>query len=246
MSIVKTTEEFSTRRKVRYGAGRGDSPLKSYSLSSSTALSPHKTFFAEDISGNTAYFIEFNIGEFQFDEITIRTEGQRLIVQGKSKVNDKGGDELSRDFKRDFTLPSNVDPYSIKAQLDEATRVLSLIGQLVPLKSTSAQNSAPISSQESANLKVGSIRENRASDHIEYEIYLGNELQNGQPNIELNGYNNLVIRVNSKNWDTHGDYDFQLTRQIKLPTNADAHQISHGIDIRRSLLLIKLPLKSVF
>lgn len=245
MSIVKTTEEFSSRRKIRYGAGRGDSPLKSYSLSSSAALSPHKTFFAEDISGNTAYFIEFNIGEFQFDEITIRTEGQRLIVQGKSKVNDEGGDELKREFKRDFTLPVNVDPYSIKAQLDEATRVLSLIGQLIQFKQTT-KSTESTAHDSSVNLKVGSIKENRASDHIEYEIYLGNELQNGQPNIELNGYNNLVVRVNSKSWDTFGDYDFQLTRQIKLPSNADAHQISHGIDTRRSLLLIKLPLKSVF
>jgi HSP20 family molecular chaperone IbpA len=244
MSIVKTTEEFSSRRKIRYGAGRGDSPLKSYSLSSSAALSPHKTFFAEDISGNTAYFIEFNIGEFQFDEITIRTEGQRLIVQGKSKVNEDGGDELKREFKRDFTLPANVDPYSIKAQLDEATRVLSLIGQLVPLKSTTKSTESSLI--DSTNLKVGSIKENRASNHIEYEIYLGSELQNGIPNIEINGYNNLIVRVISKGWDTFGDYDFQLTRQIKLPTNADAHQISHGIDTRRSLLLIKLPLKSVF
>ena len=76
-TIVKTTEEFSTRRKVRYGAGDlGKGQTYSLSPSSiSASLSPHKSFYGADQDGNNAYFIEFNIGDFNFDEITIRTEG---------------------------------------------------------------------------------------------------------------------------------------------------------------------------
>ena len=43
---------------------------------------------------------------------------------------DEDSEELSREFTRDFTLPGNVDQYSIKAQLEETTRQLTLIGQL--------------------------------------------------------------------------------------------------------------------
>lgn len=77
MSIVKTTEEFSTRRKVRYGAG--ESTTSKYPLTSSSvnaSLSPHKSFYGRDSDGVDAYFIEFNIGDFNFDEISIRTEGK--------------------------------------------------------------------------------------------------------------------------------------------------------------------------
>lgn len=79
-TIVKTTEEFSTRRKVRYGAGSTNEATgtKPYSLTPSivnATLSPHKCHYGKDQDGNDAYFIEFNIGDFNFDEITIRTEG---------------------------------------------------------------------------------------------------------------------------------------------------------------------------
>ena len=76
MSIVKTTEEFSSRRKVRYGGG--DSTRSNYPLTSSSvnaSLSPHKASYGRDSEGAEAYFIEFNIGDFNFDEISIRTEG---------------------------------------------------------------------------------------------------------------------------------------------------------------------------
>ncbi len=79
MSVVKTTEEFSSRRKVRYGgppdASSSSSSCTPRSSSTNASFSPHKYFYAKDQDGNNAYFIEFNIGDFNFDEITIRTEG---------------------------------------------------------------------------------------------------------------------------------------------------------------------------
>ena len=78
-TTVKTTEEFSSRRKLRYGASGelGKSPMYSLSPSSvSASISPHKYHYGKDQDGNEAYFIEFNIGDFNFDEISIRTEGR--------------------------------------------------------------------------------------------------------------------------------------------------------------------------
>lgn len=63
-----------------------------------------------------------------------------MIVQGKAKADDE---EICREFTRDFALPKNVDQYSIKAQLEETTRVLTLVGQVEDSASrrTSASNS---------------------------------------------------------------------------------------------------------
>ena len=85
MSRVVTCEEFSTRRKIR---GTGPSTLGTTSvdflkakqypltpLSINASLSPHKAYYDKDQEGNNCYYIEFNIGNFQFDEISIRTEG---------------------------------------------------------------------------------------------------------------------------------------------------------------------------
>ena len=241
MSVVKTTEEFSTRRKVRYGVPSDNSTL-SASRANNASFSPHKYFYAKDQDGNDAYFIEFNIGDFNFDEITIRTEGKRLIVKGKSESKDPAKEEFSREFTRDFTLPSNVDPYSIKAQLDEATRQLSLIGQLTYEPKSTA--SSITSSTVDRNAKIGSIREIQSGNRsIDYEIYLGNEFKDGKSTIELSGYNALTIRVVKSDWDKYGDVNLELKRQIKLPPNANAQNIEQGIDSYLAILIVKVPLK---
>lgn len=261
MSIVKTTEEFSSRRKVRYGGGDSTPPSK-YPLTSSSvnaSLSPHKSFYGRDSDGTEAYLIEFNIGDFNFDEISIRTEGRRLIVQGKSRV-DRGKEELSREFTRDFTLPSNVDQYSIKAQLDEATRLLTLIGRVKQAVSNGAasnsggdylstMNSLSLSSSSGSSdwvtqsTKIGSVHEARGHRTIDYEVYLGQELKDGSVNIEISGYNTLAIRVSKSDWDKYGDFAFELKRQIKLPPGTDSHNIEHGIDPRTACLFVKVPIK---
>lgn len=300
MSRIVTTEEFTTRRKIRgtgphAGGGASTDFLRSKQypltpLSVNASLSPHKAYYERDADDVKCYFIEFNIGKFQFDEISIRTEGQhRLIVQGKSKVDD---DEICREFTRDFCLPKNVDQYSIKAQLEETTRVLTLIGQVEPGSSrttstaTSLAGSVPTSALSShanmrslmedsiisehsnantinaastssvdgisygatqvknpPNHKLGSIKESRSTECIDYEIYLGDELKNGQVNLEMVGFNTLVVKVVSSDWDTSGDYNLELKRQIKLPAGADSQHTQHGLDPVSALLLIKVPFK---
>lgn len=288
MSRIVTTEEFTTRRKIRgsgpHGGVSSSADLlrnKQYPLtplSVNASLSPYKAYYDRDVDGVKCYYIEFNIGNFQFDEISIRTEGQhRLVVQGKSKAD---ADDICREFTRDFSLPKNVDQYSIKAQLEETTRILTLIGQVEgPSRTTSAATSAVGSVagsavSSSANMrslmddsivsehstastlnepsssaftnihkKLGSIKEMRTNEFIDYEIYLGEELKDGQVHLEMVGYNTLVVKVVSSDWDTSGDYNLELKRQIKLPIGVDSQHTQHGVDPVSALLLIKVPFK---
>jgi hypothetical protein len=85
-TVVKTCEEFSSRRKVRYGFGDSSSPSglrdkPTYSLTPSSvnaSLSPHKVYYTKDGDENAVYVIEFNIGNFEFQEIVIKTEGKYI------------------------------------------------------------------------------------------------------------------------------------------------------------------------
>lgn len=313
-TVVKTCEEFTSRRKIRYGGGSSTSSnidaFKSSGFGTLTAssvnasLSPHKSYYGRDQDDVPCYYIEFNIGEFQFDEITIRTEDhRRLVVQGKSKCSDS--DDISREFTRDFTLPSNVDQYSIRAQLEETTRQLTLIGQLTEsaisqvnntanehlkggsletttaaltsaMQSTSlasstksAYSSSALASSASSSTrssfstaatdtnnsftaerksafnstsKIGSMVETRQTNGVEYEIYLGSELRDGQVNLEMVGYNTLIARVIKSDWDKHGDFSVECKRQIKLPYGTNPQNAEHGI-LPSGNLLIKIPYK---
>ena len=161
---MRTTEEFSSSRKIRYGLGASkddtnnkspSTPLSSAGRYTSPSLTPHKHFYGVDATdGQRTYYIEFNIGAFAFDEISIRTEGngQRLVVQGASKLGDEHqSEEIKREFKREFTLPADVDPNTIKAQVDESTRLLTLSGKCRPPRAASAaptDSTAPPASTE--------------------------------------------------------------------------------------------------
>lgn len=178
-----------------------------------------------------------------------------MIVQGKSKI-DHGKEELSREFTRDFTLPNNVDQYTIKAQLDEGTRLLSLIGRVKETSSSSSTNnntttttttlSSSSGSEWATNqnsTKIGTVRESRGSNTSDYEVYLGQELKDGNVSIEISGYNTLVIRVSKSDWDKYGDFGIELKRQIKLPSGANPQNIEHGVDSRTATLFVKVPIK---
>ena len=178
-----------------------------------------------------------------------------MIVQGKSK-NDQDEDEVSKEFTRDFTLPTNVDQYSIKAQLEETTRQLTLIGQIidytslekdekdnVSVYSSSSSSGTETVSSISNNNKFGSIKEIKTSTGIDYEIYLGNELKDGQVTLEIIGYSTLIIRVIKSDWDKFGDFSLELKRQIKLPINVDPQHTEHGVDVKNGNLIIKVPFK---
>lgn len=294
MSRIVTTEEFTTRRKIRgtgpHGAAAGSSTsslrAKQYPLtplSVNASLSPYKAYYERDADDINHYYIDFNIGNFKFDEITIRTEGQhRLIVQGKSEPDE---DDIGREFTRDFTLPKNVDQYSIKAQLEETTRILTLVGQVEDAASrrTTAANSlagsavnshsnirsmmddsivseasvaaseVSMSSSSTGTIgggggvllnRIGSIKETKLPEHIDYEIYLGEELKDGQVNLEMVGQSTLVVKVTSSDWDKSGDFNLELKRQIKTHGNADLQHTQHGVDSASKILLIKVPFKS--
>jgi len=237
-TITKTVEEFSSRRKIGYGMGASDQPQ--YTLTPSTAaLSPHKHFYGKDQDGNEAYFVEFNIGDFSFDEISIRTEGHRLIVQGRSKLNTPAAANYSREFTRDFTLPAEVDQFSIKAQLDEVTRKLSLIGQVIdaPVSQTS------LGSSSSSSCKLGSIKEKSTSSGIDYEIFVGFDLKDGSVNIEAPTDSALVVRVTKKDSDKYGDATLELKRTIKLAADANINAIEQGLNPRTAICHIKVPRK---
>ncbi len=162
-----------------------------------------------------------------------------MIVKGESQLKDGAKEQVSSEFTRDFTLPSDVDSYSIKAQLDEATRQLSLIGNVSDKKE-------PQSTSLSSGFMdaiVGSVRETQTTKSIDYEIYLGKDFKDGRSTIELSGYNTLTIKVSKTDFDRYGELNLELKRQIKLPSNANAHNIEHGIDAFGATLIVKVPLK---
>jgi hypothetical protein len=133
-------------------------------------------------------------------------------------------------------LPNNVDHKTLKAQLEEATQVLTLVAKL---KSGNEVNPAILVPK----LKVGQIKEIKTDAAIFYELYLGDEFKEGEVVLELTSHNNLNIKVSKNGWDSYGDFGVELKRQMKLPSNANTKDIEQTFDSRNAILRIKVPLK---
>lgn len=279
MSYTKTISEFSSSRKIRYGDGknRRSAPTDISTLRTAAnsrlpltyedAIQQHTASFSKDANNNEIYVIEFQIGTFNFDELTIKTETNRLTVQGKSKTREGDDDELCREFKREFKLPKEVDEKTVKAELDEKTRQLKLVGQVqrqIEQQETSsrvnaatqqqsftsmssdkfaAESCQSFNSHASSCVSIGNVKEAKSTNLLEYEIYLGNELKDGEVVFEVPNKTTLNIRIIKIGSDANGDFNLELKREIRLPSGCKLNNIDHGVDSRTKTLIIKVPLE---
>jgi HSP20 family molecular chaperone IbpA len=248
MSVNRTVTEFTSRRKIIHGVGAGENNNQRQtstagaaggSLQSEAATSQHKTYFTRnDDDGSENYIILFNIGEFNFDELNIRTEGQKLFVQGHQQQT-HSPDLLTKEFKREFKLPHDVDSNSIKAHLNEQTRELKLTGRILKESDKLNPHSNGSSNVLLLNTKIGEIKEKLSSNSIDFEIYLGEQLNDGQIIFEVPNLVTLNVRCIKTEQDGFGSFNLELKREIKLPNGAKLNNISHSID--NGILFIQVP-----
>jgi hypothetical protein len=57
-----------------------DGVLRPFASRQNEALPPHKAYYSKDKDGASAYFIEFNVGNFKTDEMTIKVEGGSSFI----------------------------------------------------------------------------------------------------------------------------------------------------------------------
>jgi len=69
-----------------------------------------------DENGTKKFKLEYSIGNFDPEEISVKTEGHTLRVHALRDKND-GGHREHKEFKRDCTIPANVDPEAITSHL---------------------------------------------------------------------------------------------------------------------------------
>lgn len=67
-------------------------------------------------NGTRKFKLEYSIGNFDPEEISVKTEGHTLRVHALRDKND-GGHREHKEFKRDCTVPANVDPEAITSHL---------------------------------------------------------------------------------------------------------------------------------
>ncbi len=83
----------------------------------------HKSYVEDTESGGKVYKIEFDIGDFQQNELQISTKGKGLVIKGGREVK-AGSSTETKTFNRELTVPDYVDLEAMTAFLldKKATR----------------------------------------------------------------------------------------------------------------------------
>lgn len=72
--------------------------------------------FVTDPEGNKKFSLRFNCSKFKPEEITIKTQDNRLTVHA-IHVEESQGRKLHKEFTREYSLPANVDPSQLTSHL---------------------------------------------------------------------------------------------------------------------------------
>ena len=111
--------------------------------------------------------------------------------------------------------------------------MLTLVGQIKAKENMKVFFNAPPP-------RLGTIRESKKGNLVEYEIYVGEVLANGQCKLDLADGRSLKILVFKKEFDDYGEQNYELKREIKLPSYVEMRNIKHEIDRDASNLYIKV------
>ncbi|CAF1300097.1 unnamed protein product [Rotaria sp. Silwood1] len=87
-------------------------------LNSASASAAHRSFIEEDNDGRKKYKIQFDIGDFRPDELSVKVEGRMLIVKGDRQVK-VGNATESKQFNRELTLPEFIDVKILQSYLSD-------------------------------------------------------------------------------------------------------------------------------
>ncbi|ESO02197.1 hypothetical protein HELRODRAFT_106514 [Helobdella robusta] len=94
------------------------SPGNSSSSSSLLEKMDLQGMFYDVKDGTKVFRVSFDVSQFSPDEINVKTQDNKLIVQAKHE--EKGGDKtISREFSRQVDIPSNVDPLKLQSTLSK-------------------------------------------------------------------------------------------------------------------------------
>ena len=88
---------------------------------------------------------------------------------------------------------------------------------------------------------IGSIKQTNREDRIDFEIFLGDELSDGEVFVEIINSATILARIVKKKLDDFGSCEHELKREIKLPKGLNLNEINHGIDSSLRALFIQIP-----
>lgn len=104
--------------KLRPSEGNGGETVTKGTNGGSLMAAKPQEVYLEDSSGDKKFRVSFDVSQFSPNEISVRTQDNKLIVHAKHEETGEGKN-VSREFSRQIDLPKHVDPERLQSTLSK-------------------------------------------------------------------------------------------------------------------------------
>merc|ERR1712213_156570 len=189
--------------------------------------------------------VEFNVTEYLPEELSIKTEGDVLIVLAKHETKAEGGHSyVSKQFEQRFSLPSGVRPEKIASKLSK-DGVLTVTAPRESLAITSGVKknnaSGTVYSQSDETKQADGLPHPRVSyDDEKFQISLdAKEYKPQDLDVRVEG-NTIVITAKQEIQEAGGVRTRVFEQKFSMPTGVKAELVKSSLS-REGVLTITAP-----
>jgi HSP20 family molecular chaperone IbpA len=185
--------------------------------------------------------VEFDVHEFRPEEMSIKTEGDVLVVLAKHETKtENGGSFVSKQFEQRFTLPSGVKPENISSSLAKdgtltvsAPRDIPKATEVVGFKKRNS-DSALLNSTGSVYKHEGSDDKGLPHPRVKYDedkFQISLDCQHYKPeelDVKVEG-NSIIITAKQEVKEAGGTRTRVFEQKFTLPSGVKAEKVTSSI-----------------
>merc|ERR1712038_183526 len=193
--------------------------------------------------------VEFNVSEYLPEELSIKTEGDVLIVLAKHETKAEGGPSyVSKQFEQRFSLPSGVQPEKISSKLSkEGTLTVTAPRESIAISAykkkglENSPGSATVYSQsEETKQSEGLPHPSVTYDDDKFEISLdAKDYKPEDLDVRVEG-NSIVITAKQEIPEAGGVRTRVFEQKFSLPSGVKAELVRSSLS-REGVLVITAP-----
>lgn len=186
--------------------------------------------------------VEFNVQEYKPEELSIKTEGDVLVVLGKQEVKEGGQTYVSKQFEQRFSLPSGAKPENISSALSkDGVLTVTAIRDPPAIKGKTRpaiENNGQQSNQQGRGDGLPHPRVKYDDDKFQISL----DAQQYKPeelDVKVEG-NNIIITAKQAVQEAGGTRTRVFEQKFSMPSGVQGEKVSSSLT-RDGVLVITAP-----
>lgn len=177
--------------------------------------------------GDKTFRVTFDVSQFLPEEISVRTEGSKVVVQAKHEEKG-GGKSESREFSRSLDIPRHIQPESLNCTLSK-DGILQLEAPVSApqykqiASSEKFQHPAPLYS--SSPVPGPLARTEDTASGFRMSVDIGKDFQPGDINVKTVD-RKLIVHARHEEKSPGRSSVREFSREFELPNNVDPQKVT--------------------